>query len=113
MAPDLWCKLGWNLAQDSAPFRGYVVIQGSIRSKNIVLESRLPAGAHLRRHSAQREHAMQQAVEDRACSDRLAGDRVPPLVQLNEGQPYTYSRAELVKMLDDALAHAPPRTNQP
>ena len=31
------------------------------------------------------------------------------LVQLNEGQPYTYSRAELVKMLDDALAHARPR----
>jgi NAD(P)-dependent dehydrogenase (short-subunit alcohol dehydrogenase family) len=34
------------------------------------------------------------------------------LVQLNEGQPYTYSRDQLVKMLDDALAHARPRTNQ-
>src|SRR5258707_4549116 len=33
------------------------------------------------------------------------------LVQLNEGQPYTYSRDQLVKMLDDALAHARPRTN--
>lgn len=32
------------------------------------------------------------------------------LVQLNEGQPYTYSRDQLVKMLDDALAHARPRT---
>ena len=34
------------------------------------------------------------------------------LVQLNEGQPYTYSRDQLVKMLDDALAHARPRTNE-
>lgn len=34
------------------------------------------------------------------------------LVQLNEGQPYTYSRDQLVKMLDDALAHARPRTDQ-
>jgi len=34
------------------------------------------------------------------------------LVQLNEGQQYTYSRNQLVKMLDDALAHARPRTNQ-
>jgi hypothetical protein len=33
-------------------------------------------------------------------------------VQLNEGQPYTYSRDQLVKMLDDALAHARPRTKQ-
>src|SRR5215472_2061720 len=33
------------------------------------------------------------------------------LVQLNEGQPYTYSRDQLVKMLDDALTHARPRPN--
>ena len=32
------------------------------------------------------------------------------LVQLNEGQPYTYSRDQLVRMLDDALAHARPGT---
>jgi NAD(P)-dependent dehydrogenase (short-subunit alcohol dehydrogenase family) len=31
------------------------------------------------------------------------------LVQLNEGQPYTYDRATLVRMLDDALAHARPK----
>jgi len=35
------------------------------------------------------------------------------LVQLNEGQPYTYSRDQLVKMLDEALAHARPGTSQP
>jgi len=33
------------------------------------------------------------------------------LVQLNEGQPYTYDRAELVKMLDEALLGSPPKTN--
>ena len=38
---------------------------------------------------------------------------VGQLVQLNEGQPYTYSRDQLVKMLDEALAHARPRTSQP
>lgn len=38
---------------------------------------------------------------------------VGQLVQLNEGQPYTYSRDQLVKMLDDALAQARPRTNPP
>jgi len=33
------------------------------------------------------------------------------LVQLNEGQPYTYDRAELVKMLDEALAGSRPKAN--
>jgi NAD(P)-dependent dehydrogenase (short-subunit alcohol dehydrogenase family) len=33
------------------------------------------------------------------------------LVQLNEGQPYTYDRAELVKMLDEALAGSRPKEN--
>ena len=33
------------------------------------------------------------------------------LVQLNEGQPYTYDRAALVKMLDEALAGSRPKTN--
>jgi NAD(P)-dependent dehydrogenase (short-subunit alcohol dehydrogenase family) len=32
------------------------------------------------------------------------------LVQLNEGQPYTYDRPALVKMLDDALAPSRPKT---
>jgi NAD(P)-dependent dehydrogenase (short-subunit alcohol dehydrogenase family) len=33
------------------------------------------------------------------------------LVQLNEGQPYTYDRATLVKMLDEVLAGSRPKTN--
>jgi len=33
------------------------------------------------------------------------------LVQLNEGQPYTYDRATLVKMLDEALAGSRQRTH--
>ena len=42
---------------------------------------------------------------------RAAMDRV---VQLNEGQPYTYSRAEMKRVLDDSLAHkpAPPPPDQ-
>ena len=35
------------------------------------------------------------------------------LVQLNEGQPYTYSRDQLVKMLDAALAQSRPPTAKP
>lgn len=36
--------------------------------------------------------------------------QIEQLVQLNEGQPYTYDRAALVKMLDTALAGARPRS---
>jgi NAD(P)-dependent dehydrogenase (short-subunit alcohol dehydrogenase family) len=36
--------------------------------------------------------------------------QIEQLVQLNEGQPYTYERDALVKMLDEALATARPRT---
>jgi NAD(P)-dependent dehydrogenase (short-subunit alcohol dehydrogenase family) len=32
------------------------------------------------------------------------------LVQLNEGHPYTYDRAALIKMLDEALANARPKS---
>ena len=35
------------------------------------------------------------------------------LVQLNEGQPYTYDRDALVKMLDESLATAKPKTSAP
>ena len=35
--------------------------------------------------------------------------QIEQLVQLNEGQPYTYDRAALVKMLDEALATARPK----
>ena len=37
--------------------------------------------------------------------------QIEQLVQLNEGQPYTFDRAALIKMLDEALATARPRTN--
>jgi NAD(P)-dependent dehydrogenase (short-subunit alcohol dehydrogenase family) len=36
--------------------------------------------------------------------------QIEQLVQLNEGQPYTYDRAALIKMLDTALVGAPPRS---
>ena len=36
--------------------------------------------------------------------------QIEQLVQLNEGQPYTYDRDALLKMLDEALAGARPRT---
>jgi len=35
--------------------------------------------------------------------------QIEQLVQLNEGQPYTYERATLIQMLDDALTTARPR----
>lgn len=37
--------------------------------------------------------------------------QIEQLVQLNEGQPYTYDRDALVKMLDEALVGARPRTH--
>lgn len=37
--------------------------------------------------------------------------QIRQLVQLNEGQPYTYDRETLIKMLDEALASSRPRTN--
>jgi NAD(P)-dependent dehydrogenase (short-subunit alcohol dehydrogenase family) len=36
--------------------------------------------------------------------------QIEQLVQLNEGQPYTYDRDALIKMLDDALAGSQPKT---
>jgi len=36
--------------------------------------------------------------------------QIEQLVQLNEGQPYTYDREALIKMLDEALATARPRS---
>ena len=36
--------------------------------------------------------------------------QIEQLVQLNEGQPYAFDRDALVKMLDEALATARPRT---
>ena len=36
--------------------------------------------------------------------------QIEQLVQLNEGQPYTYDRGALDKMLDEALAGSRPKT---
>jgi len=36
--------------------------------------------------------------------------QIEQLVQLNEGQPYTYDRAALIKMLDTALVGTRPRS---
>ena len=35
--------------------------------------------------------------------------QIEQLVQLNEGQPYTYDRDALIRMLDEALATARPK----
>ena len=42
--------------------------------------------------------------------ERTIRKQIEQLVQLNEGQPFTYDRATLIKMLDEALATARPRT---
>ena len=49
-------------------------------------------------------------VPDQDEAERTITKQIKQLVQLNEGQPYSYDRAALVKMLDDALATARPRT---
>ena len=43
--------------------------------------------------------------------ERTMRKQIEQLVQLNEGQRYTLDRAALIKMLDEALATARPRTN--
>ena len=40
----------------------------------------------------------------------FTANRIEQLVRLNEGQPYTYGREDLIKMLDAALSGARPRT---
>jgi hypothetical protein len=42
--------------------------------------------------------------------ERTIRKQIEQLVQLNEGQPHTYERASLIKMLDEALSTARPRT---
>jgi NAD(P)-dependent dehydrogenase (short-subunit alcohol dehydrogenase family) len=46
-------------------------------------------------------------------AERTIKKQIEQLVQLNEGHAYTYSRDELVKMLDVAMATARPRTTTP
>jgi hypothetical protein len=43
-------------------------------------------------------------------AERVIRWQMKELVQWNEGQAYTLDRATLIKMLDDALATARPRT---
>jgi NAD(P)-dependent dehydrogenase (short-subunit alcohol dehydrogenase family) len=50
-------------------------------------------------------------IPDRESAERTIRKQFERLVQLNEGQRYTYDRAELVKMLDEALRGSRPRTN--
>jgi NAD(P)-dependent dehydrogenase (short-subunit alcohol dehydrogenase family) len=47
---------------------------------------------------------------DQGEADWTIRKQIEQLVQLNEGQPYTYDRDALIKMLDEALANARPRT---
>jgi hypothetical protein len=43
-------------------------------------------------------------------AQRTIRKQIAQLVELNEGQAYTYDRAALIKMLDEALAESRPRT---
>ena len=47
---------------------------------------------------------------DQDEADWTIRKQIEQLVQLNEGQRYTYDRDALIKMLDEALANARPRT---
>ena len=49
-------------------------------------------------------------VPDQHEAEVTIRKQIEQLVQLNEGQPYTYDREALVKMLDEALSKARPRT---
>ena len=49
-------------------------------------------------------------VPNQEEAERTIKKQIEQLVQLNEGQPYTYDRDALVKMLDEALSQARPRT---
>jgi hypothetical protein len=47
---------------------------------------------------------------DPGSAERTIRKQIEQLVQLNEGQPHTYERGTLIKMLDEALSTARPRT---
>ena len=49
-------------------------------------------------------------TNDPSIVERTIRKQIEQLVQLNEGQPFTYDRAALIKMLDEALVTARPRT---
>lgn len=49
-------------------------------------------------------------VPDQREAEITVRKQIEQLAQLNEGQPYTYDRDTLVKMLDEALAGSQPKT---
>ena len=49
-------------------------------------------------------------VPNQRQAENTIKKQIEQLVQLNEGQPYTYDRDTLIKMLDEALSTARPRT---
>jgi NAD(P)-dependent dehydrogenase (short-subunit alcohol dehydrogenase family) len=49
-------------------------------------------------------------VPNEPQAQRTIRKQIAQLVELNEGQVYTYDRATLIKMLDEALAKSRPRT---
>jgi NAD(P)-dependent dehydrogenase (short-subunit alcohol dehydrogenase family) len=49
-------------------------------------------------------------VPNQSEAEATIRKQIEQLVQLNEGQPYTYDREALVKMLDEALAKSLPRS---
>jgi NAD(P)-dependent dehydrogenase (short-subunit alcohol dehydrogenase family) len=49
-------------------------------------------------------------VPNQGEAEWAIGHQIRQLVQLNEDQPYTYDRDALIKMLDEALAKARPKT---
>ena len=50
-------------------------------------------------------------VPNQEEAEKTIRKQIEQLVQLNEGQPYTYDRTALVKMLDESLAKARPQTH--
>jgi NAD(P)-dependent dehydrogenase (short-subunit alcohol dehydrogenase family) len=52
-------------------------------------------------------------VPNQGEAERTIKKQILQLAQLNEGQPYTYQRDALIRMLDEALANARPRTGVP
>ena len=52
-------------------------------------------------------------VPNQAEAELTIRKQIEQLVQLNEGQPYTYDRDGLVKMLDEALAGSRPKSIPP
>ena len=55
-------------------------------------------------HCSRRSEAPLPGAPVEPQAQRTIQKQMKQLVELNEGQPYTYDRAALIKMLDEALA---------